>query len=106
MDALPHAAGRRLTVSFRLREALCCASKLGRGEAKRVPRSALHPVVGYYVGCPLCGRPQTIPARHVDPEGGQDFVESDEGITMTPGHVCTRCSETFAVERGTFVHVV
>jgi len=87
-------------VRLRVNEHVCCVSKLGRGEAKRVPRHVLAPVVGFYVGCPFCGKVQTIVSVRIDPEGGQTFEETDEGITMHPGHTCTRCGRTYRAERG------
>lgn len=81
----------------------CCPSELRAGEGKRVPRSPLTALVGYYVGCPYCARPQVLVARRIDPEGGQDFVEGNDGVTMGPGHTCNRCGVRFLLARGEFV---
>jgi len=84
-------------------EGRCCPSELRKGEAKRVPRSPLTQLVGIYVGCPGCGRPQVLTTRRVDPDQGKDFVEENGTYHMTPAHTCDRCGASYTIRAGVFV---
>ncbi len=88
---------------FELGHKRCCISKLLRGEAKRVPRNPLQKPVGFYVGCPRCGRPQTITTSTIDPIAGQTVTEDGpmgEIVTMGPGYTCDVCGVRFSVRAG------
>jgi hypothetical protein len=81
----------------------CCPSELRAGEGKRVPRQPEKPVVGYYLGCPYCARPQVLVARLFDADTGYSFDEVPAGLTMHPDHTCDRCGKSFGIKLGKFV---
>jgi hypothetical protein len=90
-------------VKFELEHKRCCPSELRRGEAKRIPKNPLHPACGFYVGCPSCGRPQTVTTRAIDPDLGQVCSETSTPagalvVTFEPGHTCSRCGVRFSVQ--------
>lgn len=81
----------------------CCPGKLEPGEAIRVPRDGTFAPMGFYVGCPSCGKPQIIVSAKLDERTGQTFAGELESFQMTPGYTCDRCGYRFAVERGEIV---
>lgn len=90
---------------FVLNYARCCPVELKPGEGKRVPRDASKPVVGYYFGCPSCGRPQIVVSKSVDPDRGHAFVE-DASLTMIEPHTCASCKKSYSIVDDEFVVVV
>lgn len=89
-------------VRFVLNYARCCPAELQPGEAKRVPKDASKPVVGFYFGCPSCGRPQIILSKSIDHDRGHAFVEG-ASLTMTEPHVCASCKKSYTIADGEFV---
>ena len=69
------------------------------GEVKRIPRSQLHPVVGFYVACPACGIITAITAD--EQTFTEDVVDGELAVTMKPGYACNRksCGKVFAYDR-------
>lgn len=67
-----------------------CVSKLRHGEVKRIPTSTYLPLVGYYMGCPTCGRPNPI-------LGTEQTFSEVETLSMGPGYECMRCHKKFRV---------
>lgn len=76
-----------------------CVARLAPGEAKRIPHRNENPLVGYYIGCPACGRVNVVTSFE------QTFIEDDEGLTMRPGIVCERpsCAKRFSIEQNEFI---
>lgn len=76
-----------------------CVARLAPGEVKRIPARSESPLVGYYIGCPACGRVNAAPSFE------QTFVEDEAGLTMRPGIDCARpsCMKRFSIEQNEFI---
>lgn len=69
---------------------------------KRAPARSLFYLVGYYIGCPVCGLTQCFPSGDVKfVEEGMDVGEVPV-LSMTSG-TCGRCHSVFRIDRDEIV---
>lgn len=71
-----------------------CVAKLVPGEVKRIPRNETHPVVGFYMACPSCGKVDAFPGSKVGGEHAYVEEVAPDGstlLTATPSLTCARC---------------
>jgi len=87
---------------FSLHYERCCPSELRPGEGKRVPRDAAAKLVGYYIGCPKCGKPQILCSAPIDPIG-PTFVETEGALVSMSKHQCSACGRSYSIVDGAFV---
>lgn len=74
-----------------------CVAKLKAGEIKRIPVSNVTYLVGYYMGCPACGRVQAIP--HTEGNFVETGLDVGEKPSLSMGIVeCTRCHVNFEIQ--------